>query len=245
MNHTLAAALLLIPMTLSAQEAPGNQVTRRRPEGVTVTMEFRGGNMARFVKELRDEEPAANIVLASKAESAMVPAMVLKNAGLEQALEGACMAAEADFEVRVKEFRGDGQPVFSIVAYEPQRAQAQMSATGENMRRVFSLNNLTAKRPSGAKALQVRTILSAVDMVVSDSRKPAMVRYHEDSGLLLVAGSMTQLRVVEETLMTLERDLQQADQRALMERAQHAAGDHGDHDHGDDGHDGGDAHKKN
>ena len=120
--------------------------------------------------------------------------------------------------------------------------QAGIVQGDENMRRIFSLNNLTAARPSGAPALKVRTILSAIDMAVSESKKDAVIRYHEDSGLLLVAGSSMQLGVVEEALMTLQRDLIEADRREQMRRVMHGAEDHGDHGH--DGHDGGDAHKK-
>lgn len=231
MNKILATTLLLLamPASLLAQDAQtggpsGPAKKAKRPSGypVVVTMQFDGGTMAEFVAAIRSDEEEANIVLATKARGALVPPMVLKNAGLEQALEGACMAAEADYQVRVKEFRGAGQPVFSITAYQGQKPTRKAQAgrgIDDLTQRVFSLGELTAQRLSGVKSVKVETILSALNMALSDAKVSPRIRYHEDSGLLLVRGSFGQVTVVEQLLSVMGKDLRMREQRHFERRA--------------------------
>jgi hypothetical protein len=83
---------------------------------VVLTATFGGGTMAEFVAVLRAAEPRANVLVAAAAAQAKLPRIELRGAGLDQALEGACAVAEADFQVRSVQFPGQGEPVFSIVA---------------------------------------------------------------------------------------------------------------------------------
>ncbi len=230
MNTKLTALLLLAPLALStvsavAQDVPATSQRRRAaPTAVTVSLKFAGGTMAEFVAAVRADQPKANIVLATQARNAQVPAMVLKSAGLEQALEGACMSAAADYDVRVKEFRGTGEPVYSIVAQKRHSNTAEQvhPADHDSQQWVSSLNELTSERVSGIKAMDVATILSAIELALSDEKKAPRLRFHKDSGLLLVRGSREQISVVEQVLGTLSRDMDQQERRQKSKRADEA-----------------------
>ncbi|HEB52026.1 MAG TPA: hypothetical protein ENI87_02100 [bacterium] len=226
-NPATATVLLSMLASLVAQEAPEKAPPRLpvpNAVSITVSIEFDGGSLEQFVRRIRQAQPKANIVLASAATAAQVPPMVLRNAGIEQALEGACMAAAADFRVRVKEFRGPGEPVYSIVA---ERTRGAKPAPADRVvRRVFSLTSLSGERAHGVKPFPVRTILSALEAVMSDERHPPRVRYHEDSGLLLARGTTAQIATIEETLVALERELSRQEQRALRRLREPSARDH-------------------
>jgi len=222
MNTKLTALLLLIPMAMTSASAVAQATTQSQPRRaakapVTVSLEFPGGTIAEFVAAVRGGQPKANIVLSTKARDAKVPPMVLKSAGLEQALEGACMAAEADYDVRVKEFRGAGEPVYSIVAQQRHNPGVVQGAGYTDVtQRVFSVNSLIAERMSGMEPLRITTILSAIELAMSDEKKPPRIRFHEDSGLLLVRGTHGQTSVVEQALSTLNRDLMEREQRYMQ-----------------------------
>jgi hypothetical protein len=215
-------------MALSAQDAqagPSGPSRRAGPEPVVVSFSFEGGTLKEFVAAVRKDQPKANIVLATRADSAVIPPMILRDAGVEQALEGACMAAEADFQVRVKEFRGAGQPVYSIYAYaQPQSGGVQMVGPkpGQLHQRVLTLNDLTAQRASGMKPMKVETVLSALDLAMADEKKPPRIRYHEDAGLLLVRGTYEQIEVVEQIIVTLSRDLDKQETRYVQRQQMEA-----------------------
>lgn len=247
MNHLLPAnllrfVLLSLPLTVTllAQEGPGQPATtetrpapaatgggagggviRRSHSELTVSVKFRGGTMAKFVEALRDEQPKANVVLAELAAKTQVPAMELKGAGIEQALEAAAAAASADDEdidVRVMEFKGEGEPVFSIVAKTRPRQMPAGFVPGaaDRVLRVLSLNELIGAQVNGVDAVPVKTILSALELAVQDEDDAPRIRFHEDSGLLLVRGTHQQTAVLQEVLQTLQRDQQVRAQKAVV-----------------------------
>ena len=236
MNTKSIVLLLLAPLALStesvvAQSVPDAAVAKPVVGRAVVSLNFAGGTLAEFVDAVRKDQSRANIVLATEARDAQVPAIVLKSAGLEQALEGACMAAAADYDVRVKEFwRGTGEPVYSITAmfpptntqYSQQMSRRRSDADVEQKQVVFSTASLTIQRQKGMKPLAVATILSTIELAMADEQKAPRIRFHEDSGLLLVRGSRAQIVVAEQVLRTLEKDLDSREGRLRRERVERA-----------------------
>ena len=166
--------------------------------------------MAEFVAALRSKHPKANVMLATRARSVTLPATILKEAGLAQTLEGACMSAAGEYDVRVREFSGNGQPVYSITAHEKRRSSARKPANvyPRKIPSVYSLSELTMQRRSNVAPFSVKTIMSAIDLAMSHLDTPPRMKFHEDSGLLLISGSAEHTHIVEETLAALRRDLQ-------------------------------------
>ncbi len=224
----ISGLLLLSSFLLPAQEAGGDPSPHKapRPMGAVVTASFRGGTLADFVAVVRAAEPRANIVVATVAATAKVPPMEVRGAGLDQLLNGACAVAEAEFVVRVNEFRGDGEPVYSIVAMPqgPLGPQGQVQSTPskpEESTAVFSLNRLTEPDPRlGTPGLPAETILSAMEAGNGDEPKQPVLRFHRQSGLLFVRGNRTQIALVKDLLSNLERDLDERRRRAAPAKVQ-------------------------
>jgi serine/threonine protein kinase len=72
-----------------------------------------GGTLEQFVAAIRAHNQKANIVVAQEAGGVRLRAIELRDAGIDQALEAACAVAAAGTEVRVREHKGHGEPVYS------------------------------------------------------------------------------------------------------------------------------------
>lgn len=228
MARTFSFALLLVMLPAVAQEPvvakdPGGQALPASRAAatppVTVTLMFAGGTLAEFCAQLRQLEPRANIVVAPLAADAKLPSMALRGAGLEQALEGACAVAESRALIRMKEFRGPGEPVFTILAQEPTMgggasrpgpagpsgpsSAAATAAARTEASEVFSLNRLLDAKDG----FPVTTVLSAIEAATGGEQALAMLRFHKDSGLLIVRGRQEQMALVRDVLANLERDV--------------------------------------
>jgi len=217
--------------------APKSVAKPAADDATSVTLAFAGGTLAAFCDQLRSLEFRPNIVVAPLAAEAKLPAMSLRGAGIEEALSAACAIAASESQIFLKGFHGAGEPVFTILAKPSQGeapvASAQ-PATGDAYRlydsrlttppsprstdtRVFSLNALLA----GVEgvALPVETILMALEVALDDEQakelhakglapaSSATLRFHKDSGLLIVRGSPLQLALATEALACLEADL--------------------------------------
>ena len=212
---------LALSLAALAQEPQPPAESRPRPnmtQPVLVTLSFPGGTLAECVNKIRASEPRANIVVADDAAAATVPGLELRGAGLEQALEGISAVAMADFTVSVREFRGAGEPVYSIVAVSnvgptpPRAARALREQEDRTATQVFSLNRLTDNSTSGGAVsigFPAKTILSAVEAAMAGGQmNEPFLRFHQDSGLLIVRGSREQLAIAHEVLASLQRDVE-------------------------------------
>lgn len=212
--QTLFLATVPLLSLLPAQDGPlpNSKPTppRAASPGHTVTLRFTGGTLEQFVGAVRDTIAKANIVVAPEASGARLPAIELRDAGLDQALEAACAVASADFEVRVREHKGHGEPVYSIVTQPGSsrpvtKPKAQAPATATMVR---SLARLIDPRfqPPGVPALSAETVLSAIQVPHEDDANPPQLRFHKDSNLLFVRGTQAQWLLVEQVIETMLED---------------------------------------
>lgn len=200
MIRSLSFALLFALPLLAQDAPPQKQVVR--PSVELITVHFAGGTLGDFVDLLRQTDPKANIIVSPQATEAALPPLELKGAGIEQALEVACSVAESMWNVQVKEFRGPGQPVFSIIVSP--RPKPAVPPPAESHTQVFSLVQLTADADQGI-GTKVETVLSAIN-AATESRLATM-RFHQESGLLIVRGDAGSLNLVREVLSELEGDV--------------------------------------
>jgi hypothetical protein len=221
---------LAVPVLLSllAVGTPAQQTvaeTAKKPKAPTISLDFHAGGMDRFVAAVRDAAPAANIVLATDAQAVVVPQMELRGVSVDQALECACALAEGPVDVGVKEFRGDGETVYTILARRKARVTAGPDPE-EPSQRVFTLNHLTMPRAGSAvQPLKVESILSAVELATAGEGQPPTIRYHQDSGVLLVRGTRTQVDQASEVIQVLSKDLDNREKRSVEEARPATRGD--------------------
>src|SRR5688572_20603779 len=148
--HVLLPLLSVLALPLLAQEpvptTPPPAPVQVKLPAVVVTLSFPGGSMAEFVAQVRAKEGKANIVVAEAANGARLPPIELRGAGLDQALEAACAVAQSELDIRVREFRGAGEPVYSVVAVARQGTATTNPNANPNRNRVrthvCSLNHL-------------------------------------------------------------------------------------------------------
>ena len=216
-----AAAARMAPVEVAvsgAFEFQGPTSAPKAPAAVAVSVSFafEGGTLAELCDLLRRLDAKPNIVVAPLAAAAKLPAMNLVGASVDQALSAACAVAASDVRIALKEFRGPGEPVFTILAQAPKAAEAtepdaaangaREASPARTATRVFSLNKVLAFD------LPVETILTALDAALETANAPeaqvkATLRFHKDSGLLIVRGSAEQLALAQETLGCLIADV--------------------------------------
>ncbi len=213
MIRSLSIALLLALPLLAQDPAIANPAAtpRPKPPAITVSVSFAGGTLGQFVDLLRHQEPKANILVAPPALEAVLPRLELNGAGIEQALEAACSVAESAWLVRVKEFSGGGAPVFSILVAERQSPPRSSSPAAGGRTQVCSLVQLTNDADKGI-GIKVETVLSAIEAATEGQ---LTLRFHRDSGLLIVRGADEQILVAREVLSELENDVKRKRSEAL------------------------------
>ncbi len=220
------AALLLLGLAAPAQE-------QTIPDRRTLSVEFKGGSLTEYVAALRSAGNNVNVVLPDTAAKVRVPALVLRETSVEAALRAVTNVVDESIHLSVNVSIGSspnsgpfGAPVYSIQVRQLESNSMGNAAMPQSSRarlvRVFALRTLINGPGDTATRLDVKTILTAVDTglgVVAEhagldttSSDKAVVRYHEDSGLLFVAGTNAQLSVVDQVINNLERD--QKEERA-------------------------------
>ncbi|MFN9334683.1 MAG: hypothetical protein ACK6D1_19005 [Planctomycetota bacterium] len=201
MIHSLSVSLLLA-LPLLAQQPPEPAKPAATPPAATVRVSFAGGTFGEFVDLLRRQATGANIVMATGAIDALLPRLELNGANIEQALEAACSVAESPWPVRCVEIRGDGAPVYSILYASPPPPPSSSHEAGWRTQ-VYSLVQLTNDADKGI-GIKVETVLSAIEAATEGK---LALRFHRDSGLLIVRGVPEHIAVAREVLSELDRDV--------------------------------------
>lgn len=199
---------------LSAENARrlGLQV---RDSGPIVSVQFNGGNLQEFTSALRaSTKDPVNISLQGDANSISIEPMTLQNVSIESALRAALGA-----RTNATSFLPDGSSVF--IALEDVRANPNdvpvfviTRSPGSQSRGgapqtsvdVISIQRLV----SGDQPIPADVVLSAIDAGLGlqnagDNGRPD-IKFHKDSGLLLVHGNPQDVSLVSEIVKRLTND---------------------------------------
>ncbi|MEZ5966896.1 MAG: hypothetical protein R3F56_23855 [Planctomycetota bacterium] len=241
--HILPSMLFLsLSLTGQQQVTPLPSADQAQKEH-TLSVDFKGGSLADYAAALRAAGKSVNIVVPESASRVRVPAIVLRDTSVEAALRAATQVVDGDVALAVETSIGSlpnvgvvGEPVYSVRV----RASGPTTATGytdaNRSVRVFSLRGLSrvagedqATQPA---LLDIKTVLTALDTglavaaqqgeQLTGASEKAVLRLHEDSGLLFVAGTNAQLRLVDEVLANLGREVKAASRQEAGRRGARA-----------------------
>lgn len=215
----------LFATDLQAQEAEQSSQPRHITADPVVSLTFRGGTLREFVEALREAGDDINIVIPGTADDVPMPRMVLTKTSVESALRSAGVITGGDFKLRVETLRGhESRPVYAVDVETRRRRSANEAKpagvqSGPKMVNVFSLAFLTSAAANEDASLTVDadTVLTAVEtglMVGGGDSAPTM-KFHADSGLLFVEGTIQEMNLVQSIISNLESDLRRKRSAAM------------------------------
>jgi hypothetical protein len=192
--------------------------------GETFSVDFDGGTIAEFLKavEVARGGKAVN-VLVTDAGGILVDPLKLTNVSVESAMEALQYAARTvrGQPVSVGDFGGgDGEKVYAL---RTQGAPRGAGGLPRSDTMVLSLNGVTkpAWANGGPDGLPVETVLTAVETAImmagQDEQNPPTMRFHRESGLLIVKGTPEQLSTAGQVVESLSVDVRNAARKSVGE----------------------------
>ncbi|CAG1008315.1 hypothetical protein PHYC_03549 [Phycisphaerales bacterium] len=218
-----AGSMAALPPAALAQTGSPTEITERQPP--LITIDFKGGTVAEYVAALRKsagEEPV-NVVLSKEAADVPLSTISLRLVSLDnavQAISPAAGLANGEFLIqRIKPMappNSNAAAVYSVDYIRRERVVQTVSGRifGDPQIQVFSLKPLTEPSPEdGGPTVteHAETILTAIqtalDLDASTEAPRPDVKFHRESGLLIVRAIPAQLRAVEGCLERMRDDV--------------------------------------
>ncbi|MFO0984766.1 MAG: hypothetical protein U1E76_24080 [Planctomycetota bacterium] len=219
MNLCAPAALvfaLAAPLASSQETAAKPQAPP--PQEKTISVNFAGGTLVDYAHAVQQAAQALNVILMPGSEDVQLGPVVLKDVTPRTAFESAraLVIARDRFEVSARVIGKDNMPVF-IVEYS-KRSNAP-PADDEQYLRVFSIKELTDPMPGAdhIEPVKAETILTAIDTafgIAGYATRPTL-KYHADSGLILVKATNPQIRSVDEVIDNVRNDMRRRREASL------------------------------
>jgi hypothetical protein len=221
------AAILCSPADLApALQPAGGQApdaaTQSQPMFPSVTLDFAGGSVEKYVSEIRRviKGHPVNIVVSRAALKVELAPIRLDSASLEAAVQAIRTAAGQDtglWDISVLPSSSGAQGALLSVDVRSPRQPIQSAGDNADLQRmeVLSLRQLIETQPGdppGAGAvLAPDVVLSAVEAAITlggnEGEGKPEVKFHKDSGLLIVRAGPTTLRAVVSAVETMRKDV--------------------------------------
>lgn len=222
----LLAAALAAPSALAQPSPRANRPDNAQPEpkvfapgkqSGTVTLKFPGGTVRDYVEMVRKNavDVVVNVSFTDSVDQLEMPAIEFTGVFVGTALDAVSkmVAPHAEQFVHVNQLRG-GSGITGETLYILGLESNGPGATPPRKMIVLSLNNLIgspwAPRGSEEGAIPAATILTAIETAAraapGDGVAPD-IRYHKESGMLLVQGTRNQLEVVQQVFSHFQDDV--------------------------------------
>ncbi len=211
-----AASLLVVPLAL-AQEAqpregagPQRQAAEEllrvaRQNRQIITIDFPGGTLRQYIQALRaaSEPNPINVVASSSAMQTPVGEINLEKVDAKTAVSALRWAVEPFGSVSVDEMESS----FGVAVGMPSRAKVRAPET-----EVLSMRDLTTPMPGDplGQSLTVGpdvVLTAARTAMMSDNGDAPDLKYHADSGLLIIRGGEGQINAAKSVLDRMRSDL--------------------------------------
>lgn len=185
--------------------------------GETFSVDFAGGSIAEFLNAVERARggKAVNVVV-TESDGIVVDPLKLTNVNVESAMEALQYAARTagGQPVGVGDFGGkEGEKVYALRSMAGPRALGSPSRSDTS---VLSLNGVTKPEwaKGGPEGLPVETVLTAVETAISmagrEGQNPPTMRFHRESGLLILKGTPEQLSTASLVVESLASDIRNA-----------------------------------
>lgn len=194
-----------------------------------VSLDFAGGTLEEYVTALKRamQPSASNILVRGDAAAVPVGPVELEDVPLWAALRlvfGDHEVGQGRGFVNVETHEGgQGRPAYSI---EVQIRSPDRGDAGRQEVLVLSLKEITTPLPGDPPEVVVpaETVLTAIETalaVAEDQTDGARVRYHAESGLLVMAGDKRALVAADQVIDAIQHDVRERRDRARdLQRAQ-------------------------
>jgi len=230
----LAAAAVLI-CALAAGTTAAQEITRRpqnppqqadRTQPALVSLDFKGGSLAQLIDAMRKSSSGAiNVVMPADLATLQVDSVQLKDVSVLAALRAVLagnmsMPAESPdgqtYVIAIDSIDPDtaaGSPVVYVskrwvgqmMGSQAGRSSQQQSPQRQGVE-VYSIQSLIR----GGDAAAAKTVLTAIETALSLSQEqstpPPEVKFHQDSGLILVRGTGSQVGLVGQVVQRMTND---------------------------------------
>ncbi|MHC4976893.1 MAG: hypothetical protein ACYTF7_09855 [Planctomycetota bacterium] len=196
MHRTLLpslAALLVAPLS-QAQEL--------------FSLDFPGGPMSAYVEAIQDANPEADILVDDKITLFPIARTILTNVDLRASLDlysGSRIATPdgvMELYVRATPIANTGDHVVRLMVEPVGRDNLTSEA------RVWSLQDLASL------GMPIADALSAIETAITVGSGEAVMKYHEQTSLLIVSGSGQSLHLVNSTIETLTYNASSREERS-------------------------------
>lgn len=213
-----AGSLLALSAPAPAQPAPFPTTRDRIP---VISLNFPGGTVEKYIAALRDAAgtQGANIVVSKAALGVELAPIQLTGAQLPaavQALRAAAGVEAGSWDIQEVPGTSNGQGVVMTVDFRAPKASRQSRDDSDLQRlEIISIKQIVEALPGDPPGANIEcrpeVVLSAVEAAVSLGQQKAEgepeVKYHPDSGLLIVRAGPTTMRAAIEAVSAIRDDV--------------------------------------
>jgi hypothetical protein len=229
MHTRLPSILFVLALAPASAALAQQQPAKKSPlpaeePGETLWLDFKGGSLADYAAAVKEAAGGdLNIVVDSNAQQAEMPPVSLKSVTVATALKLAqSTVLGEDIRAGVEVIREggksggrDGKEVYVLrVFVKPRKGSTQLDMPAapppQKRLQVFPLKRLLQDSGQEATTEATASILQAIDTALTlddpDSKDRPIVKFHTESGLMMVRATDEQISVVSQVLTNLSLD---------------------------------------